>query len=197
MSKISCNYYRKSTPSKLGILKVDWLILKCVLFCWIGLWRCITSSDLCQKPCTWLQKRWTDTCRYLVSLVYLLNIVSIYKIGNNSLQKERKVTRKQLQLVGVTALYVAAKFEEVCTPTVIDFSAVSDNAFSSTEVRHMEKEILQSLEYDLAPPPAVFFLRRFSKAAGVMHMYIHMQNNKCQLIRMFQFKFGSLIIVRF
>ncbi|XP_035702311.1 G2/mitotic-specific cyclin-B2 isoform X2 [Folsomia candida] len=82
------------------------------------------------------------------------------------LQKERKVTRKQLQLVGVTALYVAAKFEEVCTPTVIDFSAVSDNAFSSTEVRHMEKEILQSLEYDLAPPPAVFFLRRFSKAAG-------------------------------
>lgn len=64
-------------------------------------------------------------------------------------------------------MYIAAKFEEVCTPTVVDFSAVSDNAFSASEVRQMEREILQSLEYDLAPPPAVFFLRRFSKAAGV------------------------------
>jgi hypothetical protein len=66
-------------------------------------------------------------------------------------------------------MYVAAKFEEVCTPTVIDFSAISDNAFSATEVREMEREMLIALDYDLSPPPAIFFLRRFSKAAGVSH----------------------------
>jgi len=83
------------------------------------------------------------------------------------LQKERSVTRKQLQLVGVTSLYLAAKYEEVCTPTVLDFSAVSDNAFSTSDVRDMERAILNSLEFDLSAPPAIFFLRRFSKAAGV------------------------------
>jgi hypothetical protein len=93
------------------------------------------------------------------------------------LQKERKVTRKQLQLVGVTSMYIAAKLEEVCTPTVVDFSAVSDNAFSASEVRHMEREILQSLDYELAPPPAVFFLRRFSKAAGVSNKTVLLHCN--------------------
>jgi len=68
--------------------------------------------------------------------------------------------------VGVTAMYIAAKFEEVCTPTVVDFSAVSDHAFSAVEVREMERDMLHVLEFDLAPPQAVFFLRRFSKAAG-------------------------------
>lgn len=64
-------------------------------------------------------------------------------------------------------MYIAAKFEEVCTPAVLDFAAVSDNAFTATEARNMEREILHVLEFDLAAPPAVFFLRRFSKAAGV------------------------------
>jgi len=63
-------------------------------------------------------------------------------------------------------MYIAAKFEEVCTPTVMDFSAVSDNAFTQADVLQMERDILHALDFDLAAPPAVFFLRRFSKAAG-------------------------------
>ena len=86
------------------------------------------------------------------------------------LQANLKVTRNQLQLVGVTALYLAAKYEEVCTPTMIDFSAVSDNAFSIDDVRVMEIQMLKALNFDMAAPQPVFFLRRFSKAAKVIYI---------------------------
>jgi len=64
-------------------------------------------------------------------------------------------------------MYIAAKFEEVCTPTIQDFAAVSDNAYSPEEVRKMEMQMLRTLEFDMAAPSPVFFLRRFSKAASV------------------------------
>lgn len=83
------------------------------------------------------------------------------------IQADRNITRKQLQLVGVTAMYVAAKYEEVCTPAIQDFAAVSDNAFTVSDVRKMEQDVLKTLSFDLAFPPSVLFLRRFSKAANV------------------------------
>lgn len=71
-------------------------------------------------------------------------------------------------------MYLAAKYEEVCTPAVQDFAAVSDNAFTVTDVRKMEEEMLTVLSFDLAFPPAVLFLRRFSKAANVSVLIICM-----------------------
>lgn len=65
-------------------------------------------------------------------------------------------------------MYIAAKYEEVCTPAVHDFAAVSDNAFTIGDVKKMEQSMLLTLNFDLAFPPAVFFLRRFSKAASVI-----------------------------
>lgn len=64
-------------------------------------------------------------------------------------------------------MYIAAKYEEVCTPAVQDFAAVSDNAFTVADVIKMEQEMLTTLSFDMACPPAVLFLRRFSKAASV------------------------------
>jgi len=69
-------------------------------------------------------------------------------------------------------MYISAKYEEVCTPAVQDFAAVSDNAFTVPDVIKMEQEVLKTLSFDLAFPPAVLFLRRFSKAANAT-MAIH------------------------
>ncbi|NWZ78700.1 CCNB2 protein, partial [Poecile atricapillus] len=74
------------------------------------------------------------------------------------------VPRKKLQLVGVTALLVASKYEEILSPDVADFVYITDNAYTSSEIREMEMIILKELNFDLGRPLPIHFLRRASKA---------------------------------
>ncbi|NXO76793.1 CCNB2 protein, partial [Sitta europaea] len=74
------------------------------------------------------------------------------------------VPRKKLQLVGVTALLVASKYEEILSPDIADFVYITDNAYTSSEIREMEMIILKELNFDLGRPLPIHFLRRASKA---------------------------------
>ncbi|KAM4893406.1 G2/mitotic-specific cyclin-B2 isoform 2-T2 [Sylvia borin] len=74
------------------------------------------------------------------------------------------VPRKKLQLVGVTALLVASKYEEILSPDIADFVYITDNAYTSNEIREMEMIILKELNFDLGRPLPIHFLRRASKA---------------------------------
>ncbi|NXK33711.1 CCNB2 protein, partial [Piprites chloris] len=74
------------------------------------------------------------------------------------------VPRKRLQLVGVTAMLVASKYEEILCPDVADFVYITDNAYTSSEIREMEMLILKELNFDLGRPLPIHFLRRASKA---------------------------------
>ncbi|NWH92615.1 CCNB2 protein, partial [Aegithalos caudatus] len=74
------------------------------------------------------------------------------------------VPRKKLQLVGVTALLIASKYEEILSPDVADFVYITDNAYTSNEIREMEMSILKELNFDLGRPLPIHFLRRASKA---------------------------------
>ncbi|NXN67125.1 CCNB2 protein, partial [Himantopus himantopus] len=74
------------------------------------------------------------------------------------------VPRKTLQLVGVTALFLASKYEELISPCVEDFVYITDNAYTSDEVRKMEIMILKELNFSLGRPLPLHFLRRASKA---------------------------------
>ncbi|NXM33342.1 CCNB2 protein, partial [Oxyruncus cristatus] len=74
------------------------------------------------------------------------------------------IPRKRLQLVGVTAMLLASKYEEILCPDVADFVYITDNAYTSTEIREMEMIILKELNFDLGRPLPIHFLRRASKA---------------------------------
>lgn len=69
--------------------------------------------------------------------------------------------------MGVTALLLASKYEEVFSPYVADFVYITDNAYTSDEVREMEMMILKELNFDLGRPLPIHFLRRASKAGEV------------------------------
>lgn len=51
--------------------------------------------------------------------------------------QQQSVVRKELQLVGVTAMLLACKYEEVSVPIVDDFVVISDNAYTRKEVLDM------------------------------------------------------------
>lgn len=51
--------------------------------------------------------------------------------------ERQTVPRKKLQLVGVTAMLLACKYEEVSVPVVEDLVLISDEAYTRTEVLDM------------------------------------------------------------
>jgi hypothetical protein len=77
------------------------------------------------------------------------------------------VTRKNLQLVGVTAMLIASKYEEIWAPEVKDFVYISDKAYTKEQILIMEKEMLKALDWNLTLPTNFNFLGRFMKAGGV------------------------------
>jgi cyclin A len=71
------------------------------------------------------------------------------------------VLRGKLQLVGATAMYMAAKLEEIYPPELADFAYITDNTYSQKQIVQMEKLMLQSLDYHLIAPSSTSFLHHY------------------------------------
>jgi hypothetical protein len=70
----------------------------------------------------------------------------------------KQVLRTKLQLVGVAALLVACKYEEVLCPDIRDFVYVTDRAYSKEEILQTELDILLTLNFEVTlPSPLRFF----------------------------------------
>jgi len=82
-------------------------------------------------------------------------------------RESRFVFKSQLQLVGVAAMFIASKIEEIFAPDVADFVYITDDTYTGDEVRHMELKILAALNWDFSAPLSLNFLRRFSRAGDV------------------------------
>jgi cyclin B len=74
------------------------------------------------------------------------------------------IAKNLLQLVGVTALMIAAKFEEVYPPQIKEFVNITDKAYSKDEILKMEVSILQALQFKVCRPTAMHFLDRYQCA---------------------------------
>lgn len=82
------------------------------------------------------------------------------------LQVVKDTRRKYLQLVGVTALFIATKYEELFPPAIGDFVFITDDTYTGQEIRQMEMQILKAIDNNLSRPLPIHFLRRYSKAAS-------------------------------
>ncbi|CAM6106064.1 unnamed protein product [Calypogeia fissa] len=78
----------------------------------------------------------------------------------------QSVSRKTLQLVGVTAMLLAAKYEEIIAPEVEAIVFISDDAYTRQQVLAMEKAMLNTLRFNLTVPTPYVFMVRFLKAAS-------------------------------
>ena len=70
----------------------------------------------------------------------------------------------KVQLVGITAMFIASKYEEVMSPHVSNFSYIARNDYTDAQILSAERYILAALNYDLSYPNPMNFLRRISKA---------------------------------
>ena len=75
----------------------------------------------------------------------------------------KEIKKSQLHLLGVTALLISTKYEEIYPPELKDLLNLSENKFTKEEVLKMENEVLSTLEFNFMAPSALRFLERFRK----------------------------------
>ena len=77
------------------------------------------------------------------------------------------IQKRDVQLVGIAALLMVTKYEEIYPPTLKDFIYITGDAYTSDEIIEMERNILFSLDFDLNQCSSYRFLERFSKLAKI------------------------------
>lgn len=76
----------------------------------------------------------------------------------------RVVSLVKLQLVGLTSLFIASKYEEVISPSIQNFLYMAEDGYTEDEIVRAERYVLQVLKFSLHYPTPMSFLRRSSKA---------------------------------
>jgi hypothetical protein len=95
-------------------------------------------------------KMWPETLFVTVGII------------DKTLQKWQKFRKADLQCLGITALHIAGKYEEIYPPELKTILQVIDNAVTRQQVCAMEAEILQRLDFDLVWPSILRFMQRYA-----------------------------------
>jgi G2/mitotic-specific cyclin-B, other len=101
------------------------------------------------------------------SLFLTVNLIDRY------LSRE-KVGKEKLQLVGVTCMLIASKYEEIYAPIVSDFVYITDNAYSKEEILRMERKVISTLNFDLQITSSLRFLERLQRVLSVDPLFLNL-----------------------
>jgi len=85
----------------------------------------------------------------------------------DSYLSQKFVPRRKFQLLGVTALFIATKLNEIFTGSVRDYAFITDNAYKESEILDMEEDICKILNFNFLIPNCLIFFEIVSKKIGV------------------------------
>ncbi|KAJ0253465.1 Cyclin-A2-3 [Hirschfeldia incana] len=92
------------------------------------------------------------------TLYLTVYLIDWFLHGNN-------IQRQNLQLLGITCMLIASKYEEICAPRVEEFCLMTDNTYTRDQVLEMENQVLAHFSFQIYTPTPKTFLRRFLRAA--------------------------------
>uniref|UniRef100_A0A8D2ASC6 Cyclin-like domain-containing protein n=1 Tax=Sciurus vulgaris TaxID=55149 RepID=A0A8D2ASC6_SCIVU len=89
---------------------------------------------------------------------WLVQVHSKFRLLQETLYMCIPVSCKKLLLVGITALLLASKYEEMFSPNIEDFIYV--NVYTSSQILEMETLILKELKFEFASKAGKLMLKR-------------------------------------
>ena len=116
---------------------------------------------------------------------WLIEVHKKFKLSENTLyitgnlidrftEKKPELKRTKYQLLGVSAMFIASKYNEIYSPESKDYSYITDDAFTKKEVVEMEMEILKELNYTITFPTQYNFLEIFRKLLNMDDKSFHL-----------------------
>lgn len=101
------------------------------------------------------------------TLFLCINIVDRYL-------EHKLVYRQDFQLVGVTALWIASKYEDIQPIPLKQVVDVCVNAYTKKQIFEQERQILEQLQFHLSIPTSLTFLFRFLKVSNANKPMAHL-----------------------
>ena len=90
------------------------------------------------------------------TLFLTINIIDRYL-------SKKSINRKYLQLLGITSLFIASKYEDIYPPEMKEFIFMTDNAYKKEELIKLESDILDIIEFSMTYPTSLRFLEIYKK----------------------------------
>ncbi|XP_064168964.1 G1/S-specific cyclin-E1 [Anguilla rostrata] len=112
----------------------------------------------------------------VILLDWLIEVCEVYKLHRETfylaqdlfdryMATQTNVLKTRLQLIGISALFIAAKLEEIYPPKVHQFAYVSDGACTEDEILSMELIIMKELKWSLSPLTSISWLNIYMQVA--------------------------------
>lgn len=70
-----------------------------------------------------------------------------------------QIKKQNFQLIGISCLMIASKFEEVYPPSLLDFVKVCDGAYTIEDIKDCEADIMIQLKFNLAFHSSLLFYK--------------------------------------
>jgi len=104
---------------------------------------------------------------------WLVEVHSKYKMHNETLYLTvniidrylslRTIKRRHLQLLGVVALFIASKYEEIDPPKAAALAHITDNAYTKAEILRLECNVVAALNFEIVAVTPAHFVDRFAR----------------------------------
>ena len=90
------------------------------------------------------------------TLFLAVNIIDRYLSKN-------QIHREKLQLLGISALFLASKYEDIYPPDLKECLFVTENSYSKDDFLKIEGDILASINFQIKIPTPLIFLERYHR----------------------------------
>ncbi|XP_028281573.1 G1/S-specific cyclin-E2 isoform X2 [Parambassis ranga] len=109
-----------------------------------------------------------------ILLDWLLEVCEVYSLHRQTaylaqdyfdrfMLTQQDVSKDTLQLIGITALFIASKIEEIYPPKIFEFAYVTDGACDMWDIQRMELLILKALDWNLCPETPISWLKLYAQ----------------------------------
>ena len=122
---------------------------------------------------------------------WLVEIVDEYKLQRRTLflsvaimdlfLSKMSVVRNKLQLLGVTCLFVASKFEEIYPPEANDFAYLTEDTYTVAQIIKLERMVLKVLDFQLGFPTVDVMCDRITAACQLPSNQVDLINYLSEL----------------
>lgn len=132
-------------------------------------WYCIEEAGLLpipgymsyQKDLRWAMR--TVLVDWIIDVHYKLGLMpeTLYLSVNliDRFLSVRVVTISKLQLVGISGLLIASKYQEIVSPSIETFVVLTDRSFCESDILRAEKYMLHCLDYRIGSSSPLYWVR--------------------------------------
>ena len=101
------------------------------------------------------------------TLFITLNIIDRYL-------SKQIIERKYFQLLGITAMFIASKYEEIYSPEMKDYIYMTDNSYTKKQMLQMENDILKTIEFNITIPTPLRFVELLQQFLNLNTQNVYM-----------------------